>query len=154
MAPIITPKTGLYRKRHEQQKSSLVTICCALDRVFIPHDTRKKIYSGATNSSSFDLRALNSDVKRTFIVSCKLVKQTIHSAFFPVLSQSDFLLFPIRSVRQEEGKCSHNKHVRSENELFVSHHPTLLPAPPSWDFKVSSTPHRKFISVEINMKGK
>lgn len=129
MAPIITPKKGLNRKRHIQQqreKSSRVTICCTLDRIFIPtqvtrhQDSERKKYSGATNSSSIDLRALNSDVKWTFIVSCKLVKQTIHSARF--LCRSEFCrktFFPLVFVlstkkgrkMQSQQACSSRKWI-------------------------------------------
>lgn len=71
MAPIITPKKGLNRMRHIlQRKSFRVTICCALEWIFYSHSShtapgqqRRKKHSGATNSSSIDLRALNSDVK-------------------------------------------------------------------------------------------
>lgn len=84
MAPIITPpkkKKGLYRKRHIQQKKLLSLFVVHSNGFLFPLEsrlTKKKSLSGATNSAGFDLRALNSDVKRTFIVSCKLVKQTIH----------------------------------------------------------------------------
>ena len=83
MAPIITPpeKDYIGSDIYSKKKSTLVTVCCALERIFfIPSriSFHGKTFSGATNSSGFDLRALNSNVKRTFIVSCKLVKQTIH----------------------------------------------------------------------------
>lgn len=124
-------------------KSALVTICCALDRVFIPSRSRKN-FSGATNSSDFDLRALNSDVKWTFIVSCKLVKQTIHWAFLSFGSVPKPLFFCLRVKKgrklQSQQACSSRKWI-----VYLSHTHNYALYTPVYE---THPLHWKFISVE------
>lgn len=84
-------------------------------------NTQKEKKSGATNSSSIDLRALNSDVKRTFIVSCKLVKQTIHSAFFMCrVAERFFSSSPAAEGKRKENAVTTSMFTQKMNCLSVS----------------------------------
>lgn len=80
MAPIIAPpkKDNIGSDTYSKKDPSCHYLLCTRAGFYSHSIHEKKMFSGATNSSGFDLRALNSDVKRAFIVSCKLVKQTIH----------------------------------------------------------------------------